>query len=237
MTTPILSCANVSKQFASRGRATDVLSDISLDIQAGQTMVIRGRSGAGKSTLLQILAGLDRPTSGRVQIAGRDLADLSTRELVTLRRQTIGFIFQSFNLLPSWTAGQNVEAALIHTPLTRPERLRKVGEMLEKLEIADRIDHLPSELSAGQQQRVAIARALVHGPAIVFADEPTGDVDPETAKAIWNCLDRLVRVNRTTLIVCTHGEITVAADQCYLLRDGRTERVSPESPSNLKHEA
>jgi putative ABC transport system ATP-binding protein len=231
MTDTVLSCSHITKRFVSRGRTTDVLSDISLAIQEGQIVVIRGRSGTGKSTLLQILAGLDHPTAGRVEIAGRTLEDLSTGELADLRRQTIGFIFQSFNLIPSWTAGQNVEAALIHTPLTRSERHRKVREMLERLELGDRIDHLPSELSVGQQQRVAIARALVHRPAIVFADEPTGDVDPETARAIMDCLVCLVRGNRTAFIVCTHGEfIPETADQHYLLQDGRIEPVSHGPP-------
>lgn len=197
-------------------------------------MVIRGRSGSGKSTLLQILAGLDNPTEGRVKIAGRTLEDLGTGDLTILRRQTIGFIFQSFNLIPSWTAGQNVEAALIHTPLTRSERHRRVCGMLEKLELRDRIGHLPSELSAGQQQRVAIARALVHSPAIVFADEPTGDVDAEIAQAITDCLDRLVRENQTAFIVCTHGEFTPqTVDQHLLLREGKIEPVSQGLPWKL----
>ena len=238
MTNAILSCSHVNRQFVSRGRVTDVLSDINLDVQAGQTVVIRGRSGTGKSTLLQILAGLDRPTAGHVKIAGRTLEDLGTGELTILRRQTIGFIFQSFNLIPSWTACQNVEAALIHTPLTRPERQRKICEMLERLELGDRMEHLPSELSVGQQQRVAIARALVHRPAIVFADEPTGDVDPETARAIMDCLARLVRENRTALIVCTHGEFTpVTADQHYLLQNGSIEPVSHGLTGKLSHQS
>lgn len=224
MTNTVLSCLHITKRFVSRGKTTDVFCDISLDVHKGEIVVIRGRSGTGKSTLLQILAGLDRPTAGRVEITGRTLEDLSAGELADLRRQTIGFIFQSFNLIPSWTAGQNVEAALIHTQLTRPERHRKMRDILERLELGDRIDYLPSELSVGQQQRVAIARALVHAPTIVFADEPTGEVDPETAKSIMDCLVGLVRANGTSLIVCTHGEFAPeTADQLYLLQDGRIE--------------
>ncbi len=227
MTTDVvLTCFHITKRFTSRGRTTDVLNDVSLAVQRGQIVMIGGRSGTGKSTLLQILAGLDRPTSGHVEIAGRSLEDLGAGELAVLRRQTIGFIFQNFNLIPSWTAGQNVEAALIHTRLTRTQRSRKVREMLEQLELGDRIDHLPFELSVGQQQRVAIARALVHGPAVVFADEPTGDVDPQTAKAIQDCLVGLVRSHGTTLIVCTHGEFAPkAADQTYLLHDGKIREM------------
>jgi len=227
MADTILSCSHVTKRFVSRGRTTDVLSDVSMAVHKGQIVVICGRSGTGKSTLLQILAGLDCPTAGRVEIAGRSLEDLSARELAVLRRQTLGFIFQNFNLIPSWTAGQNVEAALIHAQLTRAQRSQKVRDILERLELSDRIDYLPSELSVGQQQRVAIARALVHGPAIVFADEPTGDVDPETAKAIQDCLVGLVRANGTTLVVCTHGEFAPeTADQTYLLQDGKLRPAS-----------
>jgi len=227
MTDTVLSCSHITRRFVSRGRTTDVLSDVSMAVHKGQIVVICGRSGTGKSTLLQILAGLDCPTAGRVEIAGRSLEDLSARELAVLRRQTLGFIFQNFNLIPSWTAGQNVEAALIHAQLTRAQRSQKVRDILERLELSDRIDYLPSELSVGQQQRVAIARALVHGPAIVFADEPTGDVDPETAKAIQDCLVGLVRANGTTLVVCTHGEFAPeTADQIYLLQDGMVQ-LSP----------
>ena len=219
----LLSCSHVAKRFVSRGKTTDVLRDVNLTVEANQIVVIRGRSGTGKSTLLQILAGLDRPTTGCVQIAGRSLEDLTARELLALRRQTTGFIFQNLNLIPSWTAGQNVEAVLIHTHLSRSQRRRRVQEMLEHLGLGDRIDYLPSELSAGQQQRVAVARALIHAPPLVFADEPTGDVDPETAKSIMDCLAGLVRANAAALVVCTHGELTWGTpSQHYLLHDGTT---------------
>ncbi len=229
MTDTILTCQHVTKRFASRGRTTDVLSDVSLEIRRGGIAVIQGRSGTGKSTLLQILAGLDRPTTGRVEIAGRPLDALSAGELAALRRETMGFIFQNFNLISSWTAGQNVEAALIHTRLTRSQRAGQVRDMLDSLELSDRIDHLPSELSIGQQQRVAIARALIHVPSLVFADEPTGDVDPQTAQSILTCLTTLVRRNSTTLIVCTHGEFSPdAADQHYLLENGQVHPTTAE---------
>ena len=222
MTDTLLTCSHVTRRFTSRGRTTDILSDVSLTVRGGQIVVIRGRSGTGKSTLLQILAGLDRPTAGRVEIAGRSIEDLGAGALADLRRQTLGFIFQNFNLVPSWTAGQNVEAALIYKKLSGPARRQKARDMLGALGLGDRIDHLPSELSIGQQQRVAIARALIHSPALVFADEPTGDVDPETAKGIMDCLVGLVRGNGTTLVVCTHGQFAAeAVDQRYVLADGR----------------
>ena len=228
----VLSCSHVTKRFVSRGRFNDVLCDVNLDVRSGQVVAIRGRSGAGKTTLLQIMAGLDRPTAGRVEIAGQSLESLGAGALAQLRRQTVGFIFQSFNLIPSWTAGQNVGAALIHTPLARPERHRKVREMLERLELDDRIDYLPSELSVGQQQRVAIARALIHGPVIVFADEPTGEVDPDTARAVLDCLVGLVRGHGTTLVVCTHGDFPSGiADQSHLLHNGKLSPATPAQSS------
>ncbi len=222
MNDTILSCVHVTKWFASRGRPVKVLRDVNLTVQTGRIAVIQGRSGTGKSTLLQILAGLDRPSSGSVTISGRSIEDLGAADLADLRRRTLGFIFQNFNLIPSWTAAQNVEAALLYSTLSTAERRRRVRDMLEVMEIGDRADFLPSELSMGQQQRVAIARALIHGPALVFADEPTGDVDPETAKAIMECLVGLVRRHGATLIVCTHGEFAPeAADQVCVLEDGR----------------
>lgn len=221
MTGAVLSCSHVTKRFVSRGKTTEVLRDVSLAVGPDQIVVIRGRSGTGKSTLLQILAGLDRPTTGRVEIAGRSVEDLTAREVMTMRRQTLGFIFQNLNLIPSWTAGQNVESALIYTRLTRSERRQRVQDMLERLGLGDRIDYLPSELSAGQQQRVAVARALIHAPVLVFADEPTGDVDPETATSIMGSLAGLVRANETALVICTHGELPrESANQYYTLHDG-----------------
>jgi putative ABC transport system ATP-binding protein len=220
----VLSCSHVTKRFVSRGKSTDVLGDISLSVHSGRIVVIRGRSGTGKSTLLQILAGLDHPTTGHVEIAGQPIEKLDAGELAQLRRQVTGFVFQNFNLIPSWTAAQNVEAALIHTPLTHSERRQKVCDMLGRLELGDRTDYLPSELSVGQQQRVAVGRALIHAPALLFADEPTGDVDPETGQAIMDCLIGLVRENGTTLIMCTHAGFSPEfADDRYVLRDGKLE--------------
>ncbi len=227
MSDTILSCLHVTKRFGSRHRPVEVLRDVSLAVQAGQIAVIRGRSGTGKSTLLQILAGLDRPSTGSVEIAGRSLAKLSAGDLAGLRRKTLGFVFQNFNLIPSWTASQNVAAALVYAGLSAAERDRRVRDMLETLELGHRLDFLPSELSIGQQQRVAIARALIHSPALVFADEPTGDVDPLTGKAILDCLAGLVRQHGTTLVVCTHGDVLPGtADQTFVLQDGEIQRAS-----------
>lgn len=218
----IISCSNITKCFSSRGKQIDVLRDISFSAKAGQIIVIQGRSGTGKSTLLQILAGLERPTSGQIKVQANHIEKLGSEKLATLRRQNIGFIFQNFNLIPSWTAQENVEAALIHNTLSRNDRRKKACELLAELGIADRADHLPSELSIGQQQRVAIARALINTPKIVFADEPTGDVDPETAEAIFQQLVGIVRKHQSSLIICTHGNFpTEMADKLYILDDGK----------------
>jgi ABC-type lipoprotein export system ATPase subunit len=221
MAETVLSCAHVAKRFSSRGRTTEVLRDIDLRIGKGEIAVIQGRSGEGKSTLLHILAGLDRPSSGSVEIVGKALDALTSSALASLRRQAMGFIFQNFNLIPSWTAGQNVEAALAYSGRSRIERRRMARGMLESLGLGERIDYLPSELSVGQQQRVAVARALIHAPAIVFADEPAGDVDPETAESIMDCLIDSVRDQGGSLVLCTHGRYARAdAAQVHVLRDG-----------------
>ena len=222
MNDTIISCNDVTKRFVSRGKRTEVLSGVTLSVEAGQIVLIRGRSGTGKTTLLQILAGLDKPGSGSVEIAGQSIDKFGSKKLTQLRRDNIGFIFQNFNLLPSWTARENVEAALIHTKLSRSERRQKALELLTELGLSDRLDHLPSELSIGQQQRVAVARALVNYPRIVFADEPTGDVDEETAEAVIDNLVNLVRSRKASLVVCTHGDFPrKTADKEYILYDGK----------------
>jgi putative ABC transport system ATP-binding protein len=222
MNDTIISCSDITKCFVSRGKRTEVLSGVTFSVQAGQIVLIRGRSGTGKTTLLQILAGLDKSDSGSVEIAGLSIDKLGSKKLTQLRRDNIGFIFQNFNLLPSWTAVENVEAALVHTKLSRFERHKKARELLGELGLSDRVDYLPSELSIGQQQRVAVARALVNNPRIVFADEPTGDVDKETAGAVIESMVNLVRRHRASLVVCTHGDFPrKTADREYLLDEGK----------------
>ena len=221
MAEAVLSCMHVAKSFNSRGRTTEVLRDINLTVHEGEIAIIQGRSGMGKSTLLQILAGLDRPSSGSVEMAGSALDALSPAQLARLRSRSMGFVFQNFNLIPAWTAAQNVEAALAYSERSRATRRRMASEILESLGLGERIDFLPSELSVGQQQRVAVARALIHAPTIVFADEPAGDVDPETATSIMDCLVDSVRAHGSSLVLCTHGRYSREdASQIHVLRDG-----------------
>jgi putative ABC transport system ATP-binding protein len=222
MTTPahsLLTCTGVTKAFATRRGAVPVLQGIDLAVTTGEVLVIRGRSGAGKSTLLHLLGGLDLPTAGEIALDGTPYAGLSTAARAALRRARIGIIFQSFNLIPTWTARENVEAALLHTPTPPAERRARAEALLASLGLSDRADHLPGELSAGQQQRVAVARALLNDPPLLLADEPTGDVDPDTGAEIVDLL--LAHARGRTLVVATHGAFPLdRATRVLTLRDG-----------------
>lgn len=217
----ILACKGLKKAFKVKGQEIKVLDGVDLSVRRGEVVMIAGRTGVGKSTLLGLLAGLDRPTSGTVTLEGRHLESLSNNEVAVLRRQKMGIVFQSFNLLPSWTALQNVEAALLHTGISKAARQERATQLLTALGLADRLDNLPSEISVGQQQRVAIARALANEPMLIFADEPTGDVDAETGKEIVGYLTAPVKGQKVTLVVATHGTFPVdVADRVFSLADG-----------------
>ncbi|MCX6995519.1 MAG: ABC transporter ATP-binding protein [Kiritimatiellaeota bacterium] len=212
---------NLCKSFHLHGRVIPVLKGLNLAAEARQTHVIIGRSGTGKSTLLGLLAGLDRPTSGTIELEGAALETRSNEALAMLRRQKIGIIFQSFNLLPSWTAVENVEAVVMHSKTSPAERRKKAVALLEELGLGDRLHNLPVELSVGQQQRVAVARTLVNEPRIILADEPTGDVDPELGLEIIQRLVAPVRATGATLIIATHGSFPLEyADHVWELKDG-----------------
>ena len=183
-----------------KGRGTvPAVRDLDLVIPDGQWLAIQGRTGHGKSTLLNLLGGLDRPTSGTVELDGRDLARLPERQVTRLRATSIGFIFQTFNLIPTLPAAGNVEAALLPLQTGHADRRRRVGAALEAVGLTDRARHLPAELSGGQQQRVAIARALVKDPAVLLADEPTGNLDTDTRDEIIGLLENLWRERGLTL--------------------------------------
>lgn len=180
------------------------LNGISLDIAAGEFLSLMGPSGSGKSTLLHIIAGVDRPTSGQCLVQGLDVAQLSETELADWRNQNIGFVFQTFNLIPVLTAFENVELPLLLTALGRRQRRRQVETALELVGLADRAHHLPRQLSGGQEQRVAIARALVTDPAIIVADEPTGNLDSHSAQEVLGILRTLSAKAGKTVILVTH---------------------------------
>lgn len=194
----------LSKSYQRGGQHIPVLEDIHLDVQAGEFVALMGPSGSGKSTLLNLIAGIDQPTSGRIEIGGVDIATLNEGELADWRASHVGFIFQFYNLMPVLTAFENVELPLLLTGLSRRQRHEHVAAALDMVRLGDRVDHYPNELSGGQQQRVAIARALVADPALIVADEPTGDLDRTTGEEVLNLLQQLQRDLGKTIVMVTH---------------------------------
>jgi putative ABC transport system ATP-binding protein len=204
MTESIVTLAGINKTFFRGREAIDVLQDLALDVPAGSFEALMGPSGSGKSTLLNIIAGLDRPTSGTVRVAGADLTKMSDSQLAKWRSQTIGFVFQSFNLIPVLTAAQNVELPLLLTSLSSAQRKQHVETALRVVGLEDRMHHYPRQLSGGQEQGVAIARAIVNDPQIIVADEPTGDLDRKSADDVLTLMDRLNKELRKTIFMVTH---------------------------------
>jgi putative ABC transport system ATP-binding protein len=201
---PIVRIRHVAKSYRRGMQTVPVLTDITLDIAEGDFIALMGPSGSGKSTLLNLIAGIDRPDSGELLVAGQDIARLAESELAAWRAANVGFIFQFYNLMPVLTAFENVELPLMLTRLSRAERRARVDMVLGMVNLADRMDHYPSELSGGQQQRVAIARALITDPVLIVADEPTGDLDRNAAADILAMLQRLNREAGKTIIMVTH---------------------------------
>jgi ABC-type lipoprotein export system ATPase subunit len=203
-------------------RPVSAVDGVNLEIERGEYLSVVGASGSGKTTLLQLLGTLDRPSGGTLQFEGRDTSRLSDSELADLRQRTLGFIFQQFNLIPTLTARQNVEAALAPSGMPSTERRERARELLERVGLGDRVDHLPSQLSGGEQQRVAIARALANGPAVLLADEPTGNLDSGTSQEIIDLLRRLSRTEGVSIVLVTHDvAIATGADRMVRMSDGR----------------
>jgi len=202
--THLVECRNVTKQYTRGKETVDVLSGINLIIEEGDFVALMGPSGSGKTTLLNMIGGLDHPTSGDIIVGGANLNDLSGKQLAHWRSENVGFVFQFYNLLPVLTAQRNVELPLLLTRLSRAQRQQNAATALEIVGLADRAKHRPGELSGGQQQRVAIARALVADPQLLVCDEPTGDLDRETADEILNLLEVLNRDHGKTIIMVTH---------------------------------
>jgi len=214
-------CKDIRKSITVKGREIRVLKGLNLSVNRGEIVVIVGKTGTGKSTFLRLLAGLERQTSGSIIFEGRCMETLSNEELTLLRRRKIGIVFQSFNLLPSWTAFENVEAALLHIGMSKTTRYEKVKMLLNGLGADDWFDNLPLELSMGQQQCMAIARALANEPSLILADEPTGEIDTEGAQKIIGHLISPVREKGVTLIIVTHGIFPIdIADRVFYLKDG-----------------
>jgi len=224
----VVSATGLVRRYGDGSTAVEALRGVSLDVAAGRMTAIMGPSGSGKSTLMHLLAGLDTPTEGSVVLAGRDITTLSEKKLTLLRRETIGFVFQFFNLLPMLTAEENVTLPLaIAGEKPDPAWL---AELLDAVGISQRRKHRPAELSGGQQQRVAVARALVSKPKVVFADEPTGNLDSQSSKEVLSLLRRAVDDWGQTIVMVTHDAGAAAmADRILFIADGRIVRDLEES--------
>jgi putative ABC transport system ATP-binding protein len=219
--TAMYELTGVGKAYTTGSRKVLAVSDVNLTVADGEWLAIRGRTGHGKSTLLNLLGGLDRPTSGQLLLDGRDLGRMRDAELTRLRATTIGFVFQTFSLVPTLSAAENVEAALIPLRAGLAARRRKVAAALDSVGLTDRARHLPSELSGGQQQRVAIARALVKEPKVLLADEPTGNLDEETRDEIIGLMEKLWREYQLTLILVSHdGAVARRAQRVGVMSRG-----------------
>jgi len=216
MEQPLIEIHNVSKSYRRDSLEIPVLSNITLGIGEGDFIAFMGPSGSGKTTLLNLIAGIDKPTEGRIFVAGTDITELSETELAVWRSRNVGFIFQFYNLIPVLTAIENVELPLILTPLSKAERRAHAETALGVVGLADRIHHYPRQLSGGQEQRVAIARAIATDPAILVADEPTGDLDKVSAEEVLNLIERLNRELGKTILMVTHDPR--AAERARLIR-------------------
>ena len=220
--TPLYQLAGVTKIYRKGGREIPAVRGLDLEIRAGEWLAVQGKTGHGKTTLLQLLGGLDRPTRGRVTFSGQDLATATEAQVRKVRARSFGFVFQTFNLIPTLSAQENVEAALVPLGIHLAERRARVRAALDSVGLADRVQHLPGELSGGQQQRVAIARALVKEPRVLLADEPTGNLDEDTRDEIIGLLETLWRERGLTLVLVSHDSSVVRhAQRIGVMANGR----------------
>jgi putative ABC transport system ATP-binding protein len=213
----ILSGTDLSKKYGD----LEVVKGVSLAVNEGEFVCLVGKSGCGKTTLLSLLSGLEKPTKGKVNLDGREITTSSEDELALFRRENVGFIFQSFNLIPTLSAWENVALPLFPIKMTSEDRRLRATELLGKMELGGRVEHLPSALSGGEKQRVAIARALVNNPKIIFADEPTGNLDSSTGEAIMGILNKLHKEEGVAILMVTHeDELAKTAQRLIRMKDG-----------------
>ncbi|MEV7169021.1 ABC transporter ATP-binding protein [Streptomyces sp. NPDC093224] len=229
---PIVVVDDVHHSFGSGPQAVHALRGVSFEVGRGELTALRGRSGSGKTTLLNLVGGLDSPTAGRITVDGADLASLDEPGLLALRRDRIGFVFQSFGLIPVLTAAENVGVPMRLRRMPAKEREERARTLLALVGLADHAEQRPGELSGGQQQRVAVARALANDPDLIIADEPTGQLDSETGRSIMELLKAVVRSESVTILVATHDpNLIELADRVVELRDGRiVETAVPPGP-------
>ncbi|HEY2223400.1 ABC transporter ATP-binding protein [Actinomycetospora sp.] len=227
---PVLDVRRMSKVYGEGDTAVHALRDVDLVVRRGEYVAVVGQSGSGKSTLLNILGCLDVPTSGRYLLDGLDVADLDERQQSVLRNRQIGFIFQSFNLIPRTTAFTNVELPMVYAGISRRLRRQRTSAALDLVGLSGRNDHRPNELSGGQQQRVAVARALVTGPALLLADEPTGNLDSASTEDVLGLFDGLHAAGRTIVLITHDHEVAERADRTVTVTDGRLTEQAGARP-------
>ena len=227
MAAPVIEFRHLSKSYREADQEHVVLNDVNGEVHEGEFVVLLGKSGCGKSTLLNLISGIDAPSRGDILVEGQSLTGMSEDERTLFRRRHIGFVFQSFNLIPTLTVRDNLLLPLELTGRLDNGDRTDMADMLEELGMAQRMDFYPDKLSTGEQQRIAIARALIHKPAIILADEPTGNLDHDTGQEVLNLLDRLVRRAGRTMIMVTHSrEVIGLADRLMTIRDCRLEESS-----------
>jgi len=223
MATPLIKITNIKRDFILGNETVYVLKGIDLEINKGEYVALMGPSGSGKSTLMNLLGCLDTPTSGTYILNGKDASQMHDDELAEIRNKEIGFVFQTFNLLPRTTALANVALPMIYAGYSKSERTARATEVLKQVNLSDRMDHQPNQLSGGQRQRVAIARALVNKPSIILADEPTGNLDSKTSVEIMNLFGDIHKIGNTVILVTHEEEIAAYAHRVIRLRDGLIE--------------
>lgn len=219
----IIKIKDIKRNFALGNEVVYVLKGVNLEIERGEYVALMGPSGSGKSTLMNILGCLDTPTSGHYTLNGKDVSKMDERSLAEIRNKEIGFVFQTFNLLPRTTALDNVALPMIYAGKSKSERNKRAAEVLEQVGLADRMDHHPNQLSGGQRQRVAVARALVNHPSIILADEPTGNLDTKTSIEIMALFDEIHAKGNTVILVTHEEDIAAHAHRIIRLRDGVVE--------------
>lgn len=227
MSNPIIDITALTREFKVGSEIVKALRGIDLSVQKNEYVAMMGPSGSGKSTLMNLLGCLDTPTAGAYSLNGTDVSSLKDDDLAVIRNKEIGFIFQTFNLLPRLTALENVALPLVYAGYNAEDRNRKAAEVLGKVGLADRMDHRPNQLSGGQRQRVAVARALVNNPSIILADEPTGNLDSKTSLDIMNLFEEIHQMGNTVIVVTHEEEVASHAHRILRLRDGLVESDLP----------